>query len=193
MILLVIGTRRIGLLWKTIPFLVFDMCGSTVFLKTELFFLVHTVSFQETHPTLLLQAQCILLLRIAVCSLISRGAWGVKFPDRPIAVSCHSSSAWFLVSLLLPLLFLLRSSSDRLQVLDLCSSTKLRIAEDWHPHQGLTKRDLRQLHNQCPQFGWHSSTVSSEWGSVERIYNGYSTHTLFTREIDTHHILSSSL
>ena len=48
----------------------------------------------------------------------------------PIAVSCHSSSVWFLVSLLLPLLFLLRSSSDRLQVLDLCSSTKLRIAKD---------------------------------------------------------------
>ncbi len=34
------------------------MCGSTVFLKTELFFLVRAVSFQKTHPTLLLRAQC---------------------------------------------------------------------------------------------------------------------------------------
>jgi hypothetical protein len=35
MISLMIGTRRIYLPWRTIPFLVFDMCGSTVFLKKQ--------------------------------------------------------------------------------------------------------------------------------------------------------------
>jgi hypothetical protein len=48
----------------------------------------------------------------------------------PITVSCHSSSVWFLVSLLLPLLFLLLSTSDRLQVLPLYSSTKLDITKE---------------------------------------------------------------
>jgi hypothetical protein len=47
MILLVIGTRSICLPSMTIPFLEFDMFGSTVFLKAELFLLVRTASFQE--------------------------------------------------------------------------------------------------------------------------------------------------
>ncbi len=106
------------------------MCGSTVFLKTELFFLVFSVSFQETHPTLLLLAQCILLSRIAVCFVDFNKRLEVIPRIGPLTVSCHSSSAWFLVRLLLPLLFLLRSSSDRLQVIDLCNSTKLRITEE---------------------------------------------------------------
>ena len=135
MILLVFGTRRICLRWRKIPFLVFDMCGSTVFLKTELFFLVRAVSFQKTHPTLLPRAQCILLLRIVLCFFVDFNKRLEVIPRiGPIAVSCHSSSVWFLVSLLLPLLFLLRSSSDRLQVLDLCSSTKLRIAKEGQVH-----------------------------------------------------------
>jgi hypothetical protein len=84
--LMAVGARIISFLCR-----VREAC--TVLRKSKLFPLVQAGALSpETHPTLLLQAQCILLSRIAVC-------------------------------------FLLRSSSDRLQVLDLCSSTKPRLAE----------------------------------------------------------------
>ncbi len=42
--------------------------------------------------------------RVLLCTRwFSIRVWGIKFPDRTIAVSCHSSSVWFLVNLLLPL------------------------------------------------------------------------------------------
>ncbi len=44
--------------------------ASTVLSKSKLFPLVQGDLSPETHPMLLLQAQCILLSRIAVCSLI---------------------------------------------------------------------------------------------------------------------------
>ncbi len=63
------------------------------------------VSLQKRALTLLLLAHCILFSRFAVCSLIFNKRLEYEVPDRPITVSCHSSSVWFLVILLLPLHF----------------------------------------------------------------------------------------
>ena len=49
--------------------------------------------FPETHPTLLLRAQCILLLRILLCFVVDFNKRLEVIPRiGPIAVSCHSSS-----------------------------------------------------------------------------------------------------
>jgi hypothetical protein len=107
-IMLMISTRTMGLPWRTIPSLVFDMCGRTVFLKTDLFFLVRAVSFQKPAPRCSCCCYCCTALPLArnnvVCRWFSKRAKRSFNPSMdPIAVSCHSTSVWFLVSLLLPL------------------------------------------------------------------------------------------
>jgi hypothetical protein len=83
----------------------------------------HTATVSVTATQVFPSCHTILFL------LIFNKILGCKIPDRPIVVSCHLLSTWFLVSLLLPLLFLLCSNSDRLQVLDLSISTKLHIVK----------------------------------------------------------------
>jgi hypothetical protein len=63
MILLMIGTRRIYLPWRTISFLVFDICGSNVFLKTELFSLVRASTLPRNlfHTLTTQRYPCVLL------------------------------------------------------------------------------------------------------------------------------------
>ncbi len=95
MILLVIGTRRICLLWRTIPFLVFDMCDSTVFLKTELFFLVPLSLSRKRIPRCCSKHSAYYSRVLLSACWFSIRAGGVIFPDRPY---------WCLVSLIVSLI-----------------------------------------------------------------------------------------
>ncbi len=121
MISLMIGTRRICLPWRTIPFLVFDMCGTTVFLKTELFPLVrapslsgnllHAAAAAQCYPcVLLLCARWFFNKRLEVDTSIGPIAGVVSFIA--CLIPCRSST---------PCVFLLRSRAVDLQVQDLAA------------------------------------------------------------------------